>query len=252
MAVRLLLAEVDPLRDNVHMCARITLTTTAQRLAQQFDLFDVPMLAPRYNIAPTQPVAIVRMGHQQRRELAHVAWGLVPSWAKDVSMGTKLINARSETVQEKPAFRHAFRRRRCIVPADGFYEWKSDHGSKRPHLIRSASSQTLALAGLWESWHSAEGSEIETCTILTTAANLFMRPLHDRMPVILSMSDVQRWLVTDETLAHELEPLMKPCPEDWLSMTEVGRFVSNPACDEPRCIEPITPLPRTGFLFGQE
>jgi putative SOS response-associated peptidase YedK len=234
------------------MCARITLTTTAQRLAQQFDLFDVPAIAPRYNIAPTQPVAIVRMGHHQRRELARVAWGLVPSWAKDVSISSRLINARSETVQEKPAFRHAFRRRRCIVPADGFYEWKSDHGSKRPHLIRSASSQTLALAGLWESWHSTEGSEIETCTILTTAANLFMRPLHDRMPVILSMSDVQRWLVTDETLAHELEPLMKPCPEDWLSMTEVGRFVSNPARDEPRCIEPVTPSPQTGLLFGLE
>lgn len=244
------------------MCGRYTLTVDANGLLEHFGLFNNRMvpLQPRYNIAPTQPIAVVREVVKQgraERELAHVVWGLIPSWAKDVSIGSKMINARSETVREKPAFRHAFRRRRCLVPADGFYEWKALGRKKQPYWIHHPDRKILAMAGIWEMWQNADGSELESCAILTTTANEKMRELHERMPVILRPEDYARWLGTLEQDAEKLVDLLRPCPESWLDMWPVSAEVSRAGWESPRNIEPV-PIPPAppptsdsqGLLFG--
>ena len=178
------------------MCGRFLLHAPVEVLQRAFGFAERPNLQPRYNIAPTQTVAIVRRKDDGGgRELALVRWGLIPSWAKDASIGGRLINARAETVAEKPAFRGAFRRRRALVPADGFYEWRKREGDrpKQPLLIRRRDGQPFALAGLWEHWRGPEG-EVQTCTIVTTAANVVLAPIHDRMPVILDPASYDRWL----------------------------------------------------------
>lgn len=168
------------------MCGRFTLRVPAAELVEIFRLLRRPDVQPRYNIAPTQPVAVVRR-IDRGRELSMLRWGLVPSWAKDPKIGARMINARAETVATKPAFRTALRRRRCLVPADGFYEWaKSAGGTKQPHYITRRDGRPFAFAGLWESWDGPDGSSIESCTIVTTEANDLVGRIHDRMPVILS------------------------------------------------------------------
>ena len=217
------------------MCGRFTLATPADQIAAQFQLVAVPELAPRYNIAPTQQVAAVRAA-EAGRELVLLRWGLVPTWAKDLSMGAKLINARAETAAEKPSFRSAMRQRRCIIPADGFYEWQAQAGGKQPFYIRLAHGGSFGLAGLWEHWKSPERAWIETCTILTTAANALMQPLHDRMPVILPPEAYALWL---DPALHDpapLQALLGPYPANLMVAAPVSKAVNKVANDDPSLV----------------
>jgi putative SOS response-associated peptidase YedK len=221
------------------MCGRFTLITSGEAIAEQFHLPQVPELTPRYNVAPSQPVAAVRRSsHNGGRELALFQWGLVPSWAKDPKIGSRMINARSETAAEKPSFRAAFKRRRCLVPADGFYEWQRQEGGKQPFYIRMQSGQPFALAGLWEHWEGA-GGIIESCTLLTTEPNDLVRPLHNRMPVVLAPQDYDLWLDVSIQDRDLLQPLLKPYPSPDMVAYPVSTWVNRPANDGPRCIEPL-------------
>jgi putative SOS response-associated peptidase YedK len=226
------------------MCGRFTLTASPEQVATLFDLPEEPVLAPRYNIAPTQPVGIVRMNPQTAtREWALTHWGLIPSWSKDPSIGARMINARSETVSEKPAFRAAFKRRRCLVPVSGFYEWKKDGKAKQPYYITSPDGTPLAVAGLWEYWEGADGSALESCTLLTTDANELMAPLHDRMPVIVEPADYGEWLGSgkDETPQYldALQHLLRPYSEGGLIAYPVSTYVNNPRNEGADCIQAV-------------
>lgn len=223
------------------MCGRFALITPGEVLAEQFQLSEVPALAPRYNIAPTQPIAAVRLAREGiARELVLLRWGLIPSWAKDPGVGSRLINARSETVAEKPSFRSAFKSRRCLVPADGFYEWQRQERGRQPFFIRMREGTPFAIAGLWEHWQGPEGEVIESCTLLTTAANEVMRPLHDRMPVILNPKDYDLWLDPDVQKREALSPLLRPYTAEAMVAYPVRPVVNSPANDSPLCIEPLT------------
>jgi len=190
------------------LCGRYSLTTPLEGVERLFAFDTRPNLAPRYNIAPTQPVPVLRDGPAGRRELVLVRWGLVPSWAKEVSGGAPLINARAETVAEKPSFRNAFKRRRCLIPADGFYEWKAmPNGSKQPYRIAMPGNVVFAFAGIWEHWQTAEGSELESCAIVTVAANPQLHEIHHRMPVILPPDEHDTWLSAEP---GEAAALMRP------------------------------------------
>ncbi len=211
-------------------------------LARHFRLSGDPVeLFPRYNIAPSQPMVIVRRNaHTFQRELTHVVWGLIPGWAKDVSISHRMINARSETAIEKPGYRGAMKYRRCLAPATGFYEWRHVTGSRirQPIYIRHACDELFAFAGLWEHWQGPGGEEIESCTILTTQANELMATIHDRMPVILSPADYDRWLDTRvQEPAHVLD-LLKPCDAALLQATPVGTCVNSPRNEGEKCIAP--------------
>jgi len=223
------------------MCGRFTLRAPASLVAEQFALFDAPPFEPRYNIAPTQPVAVVRRAGVEAsipRELVWLRWGLVPSWAQDPAIGNRLINARAETAAEKPAFRAAMRRRRCLVVADGFYEWQRTGSRKQPYFIHKRDDRPFAFAGLWESWEGADHSALETCTILTTDANELMRPIHDRMPVIISPDDYGRWLDQAIERPEQLADLLRPYAAVDLTAYAVSPYVNSPARDDPRCVEP--------------
>ena len=207
-----------------------------------FDGLRFPKLAPRYNICPTQPVTCVRQSQTGDTEAVSLRWGLVPFWAKELKIGARMINARSETVASKPAFRAAFKKRRCLVLADGFYEWKKEGKLKQPFYISRSDDQPFCLAGLWESWtdKSSESSEpIETCTILTTEANEIMQPLHDRMPVILEPNQFDFWLDKEFSDAAKLEEILIPLASDDLQTFPVDKMVGKPVNDSPACIEPI-------------
>lgn len=200
-------------------------------------MLDVEPLEPRFNIAPTQPVAVVRFG-PGARQLARLTWGLVPSWARDASIGSRLINARAESVADKPAFRTAFRRRRCLVVADGFYEWRRSGAKKQPFFIRLRDDRPFGFAGLWESWEGADHSSLETCTIITTGPNELMKPIHDRMPVILASDAYERWLDPAVQEPEQLAPLLRSYPSDAMLALPVGTHVNNPRNDDPECIVP--------------
>jgi putative SOS response-associated peptidase YedK len=244
------------------MCGRFTLRAPVSRVAEQFALLDAAPFEPRYNIAPTQPVAVVRQslpspasGERRQslpspvlgegsgvravspREFVWFRWGLVPSWAKDPAIGSRLINARAETAAEKPAFRAAMRRRRCLVVADGFYEWQRLAKGKQPYFIHMRDDRPFGFAGLWESWEGADHSALETCTILTTDANDLMRPIHDRMPVIISPADYACWLDPTNEKPDDLLPLLQPYRGGTLVAYPVSTLVNSPTHDDPRCIE---------------
>lgn len=226
------------------MCGRFTLTASPEQLAALFELPQEPVVVPRYNIAPTQPVAVVRLQPQTaQREWALTYWGLIPSWSKDPSIGARMINARSETVTEKPAFRAAFKRRRCLVPTTGFYEWKKVGKGKQPYYITTPDRSPFAIAGLWEYWEGADGSALESCTLLTTSANGLMSPLHDRMPVIVEPADYAQWLGTgrDETpnALDNLQHLLRSYPDDGLVAYPVSSYVSNAHNEGAACIEAL-------------
>jgi len=239
------------------MCGRITLTSSGSELASAFELetaFETALgraaekaLEPRYNIAPSQDVAAVRVDRDGRRELTFERWGLVPHWAKDPAIGNRMINARSESAATKPAFRDALRARRCIVPADGFYEWSGARSERTPYLFQREDRALLGLAGLYERWIGEGGEVVDSCTILTTEANDVMRPFHDRMPVILEPGDYTQWLDRDETDASRISPLLRPCPNDWLSPSPVSARLNDTRNDDAAC---LVPEPRTGDLFG--
>lgn len=225
------------------MCGRFTLTSSPEVVADLFDLAEPPQLTPRYNIAPTQESPVVRvLKTEGRRELHLLRWGLIPQWARDPSIGNRMINARSESAAAKPAYRDAFRRQRCLVPGDGFFEWKRLGKRKQPHYIRMRDGQPFAFAGLWARWQGQEGEQIDSYTILTTEPNDLVRPIHDRMPVILARHDYEIWLDPKIQDAEQLKPLLRPSPSDDLIADPVDTLVNNPAFDDPRCIKPLEGL----------
>jgi len=221
------------------MCGRFVLMSPGKLLAERLELEEKPDLEPRYNIAPSQPVPVIRV-ISSRRELSMLRWGLIPFWAKDPKIGYKMINARSESVGEKPAFRSAFRQRRCLILADGFYEWDRSKKPKRPYLFRMKDEKPFAFAGLWEHWQGAEGDTIESCTILTTDANDLVAALHDRMPVILSPGHYASWIDPDQKNPEMLRELLVPYPADEMEAYPVTTKVNKPTYDEPDCITPST------------
>lgn len=222
------------------MCGRFTQTATSDVIAKQFHLDKLPLFTPRYNIAPSQPIAAIRVDpHTAPRKLAMLRWGLIPSWAKDPKIGNQCINAKAETVAEKPSFRSAFKKRRCLIVATGFYEWQVQARTKQPMWIGLRSKQPFAFAGLWEHWTPAEGEPLETCTIITTEPNSLMAPIHTRMPVILAPASYDQWL--DPTFQHidPLKALLRPYPSEELTAYPVSTLVNNPRHDVPQCLEPV-------------
>jgi putative SOS response-associated peptidase YedK len=219
------------------MCGRFALLAPGPTIAEQFGVAVSHDIAPRYNIAPTQPVAAVRLDNSGERELTYFQWGLIPSWAKDPKIGSRLINARSETAPEKPSFRAAFKRRRCLLPASGFYEWQQLNGRKQPIYIRPTDDFLFGLAGLWEMWHGEQGGLIETCTILTTTPNELMAPIHNRMPVIIELDDYSMWLDPGDDPQDALH-LMRPYPAEKMEAYAVSTAVNNPRNESPANIEP--------------
>ncbi len=209
-----------------------------EAVQQAFDLTSVPAeMTARYNIAPTQPVAVIT--NDDPKALTFYRWGLIPSWAKDMKIGNQMINARSESVHEKPAFRSAFKRRRCLIPADGFYEWRKEGSDKIPMFIHLKDRPIFAMAGLWEIWNSPEGDEIRTCTILTTDANSFMETIHNRMPVILRKEDYAFWLSPQEEPVPALQALLKPFDPDAMTAYPVSKMVNRPNNDTPELLKPV-------------
>lgn len=220
------------------MCGRYTLTCMADVVAEAFQLEAIPDLQPRYNVAPSQGVACVRAGLRSRKpEAVMLRWGLIPSWARDPAMGMKLINARAETVAEKPSFRKPFRERRCLVLADGYYEWKREGTRKQPYHIRLNSERPFAFAGLWDRWKGEDGKTLESCTILTTTPNERLASIHDRMPVILPTVAYEPWLDAGLHDVTRLVPLLTPYLADAMIAVPVSRRVNDPRVDDARCLE---------------
>jgi putative SOS response-associated peptidase YedK len=224
------------------MCGRFTLTVDPSDLQEAFPGFAPPAgstATPRYNIAPTQSVAAVANNGQKQIEFFR--WGLIPSWAKDPAIGSRMINARAETLAEKPSFRTAFKRRRCLILADGFYEWRKNPGgkAKTPMYIRLKSGEPFAFAGLWEVWHSPDDKTILSCTIITTTPNALMEKIHDRMPVILKPEAYDRWLDPAEQPPDQLSVLLKPYPASYLTAYAVSTLVNKPGYDTPELIVPV-------------
>ncbi len=228
------------------MCGRFTLTTSPDELQAAFDWLKMPPEMseaqggrPRYNIAPTQPVAVVPNDGFNR--LDYFTWGLVPSWAKDPNIGSRMINARAETLAEKPSFRNAFKRRRCLILADGFYEWQVIPGqkSKQPMYITLEDHRPFAFGGLWEIWKSPDGSEIYSCTIITTEPNPLMATIHNRMPLILPPESYTQWLNPNEQRPEALKSLLEPYPASQMAAYPVSSLVNSPANDTPELVEPL-------------
>jgi len=219
------------------MCGRYTLKTPANVLVERFDLDDCPSsITPSYNIAPTQEIAAV-VEEDEKRKLEMLRWGLIPSWAKDPSIGNKMINARAETVSEKPSFRKAFNVRRCLILADGFYEWQKTDDSKQPYHIKMEDDSTFAFAGLWETW-GMNGEKIRSCAIITTDANQLMHEVHHRMTVILHPEDYGIWLDPNFDEKEPLMSLLKPYPADAMEAYPVSKRVNKPSNNVPSVLEP--------------
>lgn len=225
------------------MCGRYTMLPDAEIWPEAFGLsgdaaHQISILSSNYNVAPSQDVPILRDNPETgEREFAFARWGLIPSWAKDAKFGYHTINARAETVAEKPSFRAAYRKRRCLVPSSGFYEWKQDGARKQPYLIEMKDKKPMAFAGLWETWRDPQDESIvQSCTIIVTDANAFMKPLHDRMPVILDPGDYGKWLNTE---LPDGKSLLHPCPGDWLSAYPVSTHVNSPRNNDSQCIQPL-------------
>ncbi|MBX3490581.1 SOS response-associated peptidase [Parvibaculum sp.] len=219
------------------MCGRYMITSAPEAMRQLFDWFEKPNFPPRHNIAPTQPVPIVILDGGKRRFML-VRWGLVPSWAKEMPQSL-LINARAETIAEKPSFRGSFRHRRALMPADGFYEWKAEgKGPKQPYVIRRVDRAPFAMAALWDNWMPADGSEIDSCAVVTCEANETLSPVHHRMPVILDQKDWEKWL-DPATPPKELQALMRPAPADLLDAQPVSTRINRVANDDPGLLDPV-------------
>lgn len=267
------------------MCGRFALTSPTDELAGYFNVLVKTQLSPRYNIAPTQPVACVRqtVGSAAEpstpqgpaaRELVSLRWGLIPYWAKDPAIGSRMINARSESVADKPAFKEAFRKRRCLVVADGFYEWKRLQAAKQPYFIFMEDRSPFAFAGLWERWKPGAGQldkitgpgrpevtmsadgRVESCSFLTTGPNELMETIHDRMPVIVPPEHWNTWLDPEIDDPEALEELLLPYPAEKMRAHPVSTHVNNPGNDDPTCVEPLKKLkivrPETSDEEGHE
>ncbi len=221
------------------MCGRFTLTVDPSDLREAFEGYTFPAkFAPRFNIAPSQP--ILAIPNDGKNAADFFVWGLIPSWAKDPTMGNRLINARGETLAEKPSFRGALKYKRCLILADGFYEWKSQPGTKTkiPHFIFLQSRQPFAFAGLWDEWHSHDGDSIRSATIITIEPNELMATIHSRMPVILPPSAYAQWLDPAPQTPDRLLPLLRPFPADAMSAHSVSTLVNSPANDRAECVVP--------------
>lgn len=227
------------------MCGRYTLNADAETLQREFNLAELPTIEARYNIAPSQPVPVIT--NAQPDALTLVKWGLVPSWADDPNSTYKMINARAETVAEKPSYRTPFKRRRCLVPSTGFYEWTEADGGKQPHFITVADADVFSFAGLWEVWQGGDGDELWTCTIITTQAAASIEHLHHRMPVILDSDAREAWL-DDSSDQNELLHLLQPYDADRLAHYPVSKEVNNVRNDHPALIEEDEP-PQQQSLF---
>jgi putative SOS response-associated peptidase YedK len=219
------------------MCGRYTIIASPEVLRALFAYLEQPNFPPRYNVAPTQPIPIVRL-IDSKRHFALVRWGLLPSWVKDLKKFTLLINARGETVAEKPAFRAAMKRRRCLIPADGFYEWKAAGPRKQPYYIRMKTGEPFAFAGLWETWMGPNGEELETATIVTTKANRTLAPIYDRMPVIVPPNAFDLWLDSANVDPVAASALIAPAPENLLEAYPISTDVNRVANDNPKLLEP--------------
>lgn len=236
------------------MCGRYSLITQRQDLARALDIAEhvvLDDLESHWNVAPTQPVPALVQG--DRLEMRRFRWGLIPHWAKDASIGARTINARRESAATKPSFRDSFRRRRCAVIADGFYEWKPIEGRKVPHYFRLRSGDAFTFAGLWDHWTNPDGEPIESCTIVTTTPNELVADVHDRMPVMLDAGSRARWLDPDQQDESVLQTLLEPFPADAMERFPVSRAVNSPRNDGPECLEPpeeeSTKPPSLGPLF---
>lgn len=228
------------------MCGRFTLTSPAQVIADAFGIEPPSGLEARYNICPSQAVlAVRRVTADGGRSTAFLHWGLVPHWMKEPPKDARMINARSETAADKPAFRDSFKSKRCLVPADGFFEWRKESGGKQPYLIRWKTSEPFAIAGLWASWRRDDGPRLESCALLTTTPNELMEPIHDRMPVILPRDAWDLWLDPGVAEVERLEELLVPAPASAMEAFPVSTHVNNPRNDDPKCLE--REAPRTLF-----
>lgn len=232
------------------MCSRYSLTSPHNVIRAYFAYGNEHTFPPRYNIAPTAPAAIVRAGARHDRELILVRWGLIPSWVRDIDTFSTLINARAETVGQKPSFRGPLRHKRCLVPADGFYEWTGSRGNKQPHYVHRTGWQSgmpegklspLAFAGLYEDWLGPDGSEIDTMAVITVPSNDTMRPIHDRMPALLEPEDFEAWLDCRNVDVEEAVSLLRPAPEAMLSATPVSTAVNDPRAEGPDLLSPAAP-----------
>jgi len=235
------------------MCGRFTLKSSARDLAEAFPWLELPSsgMSPRYNVAPSQAVPAVR--NDGSRRIEPLRWGLVPFFARDPSIGDRMINARSETAAEKPAFREAFRHRRCLVFADGFYEWRENPGrrAKTPMYVQVEDGRPFAFAGLWESWRGpGEDEPLRSCTILTTEPNERLRAIHDRMPVILREGDVERWIAPEPRPVAWLQPMLAPYPAEKTRLHPVSTVVNDPRHDEPDCVARVADPEESGGSAG--
>lgn len=220
------------------MCGRYTLATPVDRLAKQFGTSgEQPSLPPSYNVAPSQQVVTV-LENGGGRHLEMLRWGLIPSWADDPEIGNRMINARAETAPEKPSFRSAFKNRRCLIAADGFYEWRKTNDGKQPHYIRMKDGSPFGFAGLWERW-SGGGEEIKSCTILTTEPNSILKEIHNRMPVIIHPEAYDLWLDPDASDREQLRSLLVPYDEESMEAYPVSRYVNRPVNNDERCVERV-------------
>jgi putative SOS response-associated peptidase YedK len=223
------------------MCGRFAVISAPEAVRALFGYAETPNFPPRYNIAPTQPIAVVRFT-EGRRHFALVRWGFIPSWVKDPRTVSLMFNARGETAAEKPAYRNAMKRRRCLVPADGFYEWKRDGDRKRPYWVHPRRRGPIAFAGLWEAWIGPNGEEVETAAIVTTAANNALKPLHDRMPVVVPPDAFDLWLDPNAD-TQMVSSLIAPAAEDFFEAYEVSGAVNRAANDGPALLTPASELP---------
>ena len=219
------------------MCGRFTLHAPPDVLQEHFGVDEAPAMPASYNIAPSQDIAVVRAGGGRCR-MALLRWGLVPAWAKEVKSGYNLINARAETVADKPSFRAAFRQRRCLIPADGFYEWGQTCNGRQPYHIRMKNRAVFAFAGIWER-RERDDSIIESCSIIVTAANDTIRPVHDRMPVIVAPRDYTAWLDPEVRDPETVKPLLRAWPADDMEVYPVSTRVNRPVNNDARCIESL-------------
>jgi putative SOS response-associated peptidase YedK len=223
------------------MCGRFTLTINPAEAQETFSSFSFPQqFAPRFNIAPTQPVLVIPNDDQNTADF--FIWGLIPMWAKDPGIGSRMINARAETLEEKPAFRSSLKYKRCLILADGFYEWKGAEGKKvkTPFFIHMKDRKPFAFAGLWDSWNSPDGSLVKSCTIITTEPNELTGIIHNRMPVILHPRDYAKWLNPSPQTPDQLKPLLKPFAADLMDAYPVSTLVNTPANDRPELVVPAS------------
>jgi len=221
------------------MCGRFTVISAPEAMRELFRYPEQPNFPPRYNVAPTQPIAVVRL-QEAKRQFVLMRWGLLPSWVKDPKAFSLLINARGESVLDKPAFSNAMKRRRCLIPADGFYEWQATGGRKQPYYVRAKSGAPLAFAGLWETWTGPNGEELDTAAIITTTANRALAAIHARMPVIVPEEAFDLWLNCAEVDAETAAALIAPAPDDLLEAYEISTAVNRVANDNPKVLERLS------------